>query len=116
MRRATCQTARGWRYAQGIDERPHVTLLRLIVYNALRHKLRTVLTVLGLAIAVLAFPMPLAYRDRISQVPGITAVTYADWFGGVYIDEKNFFAQFGVDDDTCFRVFPEYRVAPDQME
>lgn len=125
-----------------------MTLVRLIVYNALRHKLRTLLTVLGLAIAVLAFamlrtmvdawyagvnasqqnrlitrsavslafPLPLAYRDRIAQVPGITAVTYADWFGGVYIDEKNFFAQFGVDDDTWFRVFSEYRVPPDQME
>ncbi|MEW6681609.1 MAG: ABC transporter permease [Nitrospirota bacterium] len=125
-----------------------MTLLRLIVYNALRHKLRTVLTVLGLAIAVLAFamlrtmvdawyagvnasqqnrlisrnavslafPLPLAYRDRIAQVPGITAVTYGDWFGGVYIDEKNFFAQFGVDADTWFRVYPEYRVPPDQMD
>jgi putative ABC transport system permease protein len=118
------------------------------VYNALRHKLRTSLTVLGLAIAVLAFAMlrtmvdawyagvnasqqnrlitrnavslafslPLAYRDRIAQVPGITAVSYADWFGGVYIDEKNFFAQFGVDVATWFQVFSEYRVPPEQMD
>jgi putative ABC transport system permease protein len=125
-----------------------MTLLRLIVYNALRHKLRTLLTVLGLAIAVLAFamlrtmvdawyagvnasqqnrlvtrnavslafPLPLAYRDRIAGVSGITAVSYADWFGGVYIDEKNFFAQFAVDADTWFRVFSEYRVPPDQMD
>ncbi len=125
-----------------------MTLFRLIVYNALRHKLRTALTVLGLAIAVLAFAMlrtmvdawyagvnasqqnrlitrnavslafslPLAYRDRIAQVPGITAVSYADWFGGVYIDEKNFFAQFGVDPATWFQVFTEYRVPPDQMD
>lgn len=125
-----------------------MTLLRLIVYNALRHKLRTSLTVLGLAIAVLAFAMlrtmvdawyagvdasqqnrlitrnaislafslPLAYRDRITQVPGVTAVSYGDWFGGVYIDEKNFFAQFGVDAATWFQVYSEYQVPPDQMD
>ncbi len=125
-----------------------MTSLRLIVRNAGRHKLRTALTVLGLAIAVLAFAilrtvvgawyagveasqqnrlvtrnavslafsLPVAYRDRIAQAPGVTEVSYGNWFGGVYLDEKNFFAQFAVDAPTWFRIFSEYHVAPDQME
>jgi putative ABC transport system permease protein len=39
-------------------------------------------------------PLPLPYRDRLQRIPGITSVTFASWFGGVYQDEKNFFAQF----------------------
>ncbi len=123
-----------------------MTSLSFIVRNAGRHKLRTALTVLGLAIAVLAFamlrtvvaawyagveasqqnrlvtrnavslafPLTVAYRDRIAQAPGVTEVSYGNWFGGVYIDEKNFFAQFAVDTPTWFRVYSEYHVPPDR--
>jgi putative ABC transport system permease protein len=42
-------------------------------------------------------PLPLAYRDRLLRTPGVTQVTFANWFGGVYQDEKNFFAQFAID-------------------
>jgi putative ABC transport system permease protein len=56
-------------------------------------------------------PLPLAYRDRIAKVPGIKALTYASWFGGVYQDPKYFFPQFAIDDSTYLDVFPEFEVA-----
>jgi putative ABC transport system permease protein len=31
-------------------------------------------------------PLPLPYRDRILRIPGVSAVTFASWFGGVYQD------------------------------
>ncbi len=64
----------------------------------------------------LIMPLPFSYRDRILGVPGVSGVTYATWFGGVYQDEKNFFPQFAVDKDTWFDVYSEYRVGKDQRE
>jgi putative ABC transport system permease protein len=55
-------------------------------------------------------PFPLAYRDKIAQIPGIKALTYASWFGGVYQDPKNFFPQFAIDVATYRDVFPEFQI------
>jgi putative ABC transport system permease protein len=53
-------------------------------------------------------PLPISYRDRILQVRGVSGITYATWFGGVYQDERNFFPQMAVDPDTWFDLYPEY--------
>src|SRR5437870_6442607 len=48
----------------------------------------------------LIFPIPLPYRNEIARVPGVTAVSWANWFGGVYgepNDFKNFWPRFAVD-------------------
>ena len=42
----------------------------------------------------LVFPLPISYRDKIRQINGVKLVSYGNWFGGNYIDEKNFFANF----------------------
>ncbi|MBI1394847.1 MAG: FtsX-like permease family protein [Betaproteobacteria bacterium] len=123
-------------------------LLRLVIRNALRHKLRTVLTIVGLVVAVLAFgllgtvvdawyagaegasstrlvtrnavslsfPLPITYREKIRRVDGVTAVSTANWFGGVYVSERNFFPQFAVAGETYFRLYPEYVVREDDMK
>jgi putative ABC transport system permease protein len=123
-------------------------VMKLILKNMLRHKLRTALTILGIAIAVSAFgllrtvltawnlgveasaadrlitrqavsfifPLPLAYRDRIASVKGVELVTFANWFGGVYIDKKQFFARIAVDAETFFDAYRELLVPPDQLE
>ena len=57
--------------------------------------------------ASLVFPLPLAYRERLVQVPGVTGVSYGNWFGGFYQDPKNQFAQFAMDVPTMFDLFPE---------
>src|ERR1700694_4575434 len=124
---------------------PPVYLLRLILKNALRHKLRTTLTVAGIAVAItafgllrtivdawyaganasssarlvtrnalsLTFSLPLTYVQRIRQVPGVGSVSWANWFGGVYITERNFFPQFAIDAPTYLDMYPEYLLAPE---
>jgi putative ABC transport system permease protein len=59
-------------------------------------------------------PLPLSYRDRLLRMPGVTQVTFANWFGGVYQDEKNFFAQFAIDREHYRQMFPEFVIADDQ--
>jgi putative ABC transport system permease protein len=61
-------------------------------------------------------PLPIAYRDRLARVPGLKEVTFASWFGGVYQDEKNFFAQFAVDPDGYRAMYPEFVLPDDQWE
>jgi putative ABC transport system permease protein len=50
-------------------------------------------------------PLPLAYVEKVRQLPGVTAVTWSNWFGGIYKDRKNFFAQFAIDPATGIDVF-----------
>lgn len=49
--------------------------------------------------------LPLSYAARIQQVPGVTRVTWSNWFGGIYKDRKNFFAQFAIDAQSALEVF-----------
>jgi putative ABC transport system permease protein len=119
-------------------------LLKLLFKNAFRRKLRTALTLLSIAIAIMAFgllrtvvsawysgvesssatrlitrnavslvfPLPLAYKDRIRQVDGVTRVSYGNWFGGIYIDRKNFFPNFAVEPNSYLDLYPEYVFPP----
>lgn len=123
-------------------------LLRLVLRNCFRHPLRTLLTVLGIIVAItafgllrttidawyagadassasrlivrnknsLTFSLPLYYRAKIQQVEGVGAVSYADWFGGVYIDRKNFFPQFAVDPATYLPLYPEFVIPPAELK
>jgi putative ABC transport system permease protein len=58
--------------------------------------------------------MPLSYRDKILRIPGVKVVTHNNWFGGTYIDEKNFFPQFVIDPQSQREVYPEL-VVPDEQ-
>ena len=123
-------------------------LFKLLLRNSMRHKLRSVLTIFGVGVAVMAFallqtvvsawyagveasaanrlitrhavsfvfPLPLAYRDRIAQVPGVNKVTFASWFSGVYIDKNQFFARLAVDSETFFDVYSEFLIDKAQFE
>ncbi|ACM20710.1 ABC transporter, membrane protein [Geotalea daltonii FRC-32] len=121
-------------------------LIKLIIRNAFRHKLRSLLTVLGVAIAILAFgllrtlvglwylgveqssatrlvtrnaislvfSLPISYKDRIRQIDGVKQVSYGNWFGGVYINEKNFFPNFAVEPQSYLELYPEFVLSPEQ--
>ena len=54
----------------------------------------------------LVFSLPVNYAQKIRQVPGVTSVAWANWFGGVYITESNFFPQFAIDGATLSRHVP----------
>ena len=124
-------------------------LFRIILRNLSRHKLRMLLTILGLALAVMAFavirslvdsfyastkaippdrlvtrssvsivfPLPIAYKEKIERVPGVQAVVYGNWFGGLYNNDfKNFFPSFAVGPANYLDVYSEYVIPPDQKE
>jgi putative ABC transport system permease protein len=62
----------------------------------------------------LVFPLPIAYKDKIRQVPGVKFVSWGNWFGGIYIEEKNFFPNFAVEPRSYLELYPEYVLPEDQ--
>lgn len=62
----------------------------------------------------LVFPLPVSYKEKIRQIHGVKFVSCAYWFGGIYIDEKNFFANFAVEPKSFLKLYPEYILPPDQ--
>jgi putative ABC transport system permease protein len=62
----------------------------------------------------LIFPLPISYKDKIRQVEGVKSVSYGNWFGGIYIDEKHFFANYAVDPKTYLEIYPEIILPPHQ--
>jgi putative ABC transport system permease protein len=125
-----------------------VKYLRLVFANLGRHKLRSILTIASVALALflfaslrsvtttlaataqfggarrlvalnatgLVFPLPLAYANRIKAMPGVTNVSWANWFGGRYGDGKTFFANFAVDPETYLAIYPEIVLPADQRQ
>ena len=59
----------------------------------------------------LVFPLPINYAQKIRQIEGVTAVSWMNWFGGIYITESNFFPQFAIDGPTYLDMYPEFRLA-----
>ncbi|MDQ1278583.1 MAG: putative transport system permease protein [Thermodesulfobacteriota bacterium] len=119
-------------------------ILKILFRNAFHSKLRSGLTILGIAVAILAFgllrtvisswyagveaastsrlvtrnaisilfTLPLSYNEKIRQHEGVKMVSYGNWFGGIYIDEKNFFPNFCVEPRTYLAIYPEFVLAP----
>jgi putative ABC transport system permease protein len=111
----------------------------LVLRNLFRHKLRTLLTALGIVVAIasfgilrtivdawyaganasssarlvtrssvsLVFPLPLTYAQKLRQVDGVESVAAVNWFGGVYISERNFFPQFAIQAPAYLAMYPE---------
>lgn len=63
----------------------------------------------------LIMPLPVSYLERLRATEGVSLVTHNTWFGGVYQDPSNFFAQIAVEPESFLQVYPEYRVPPDQL-
>ena len=59
----------------------------------------------------LGFVLPVAHQQRIATVPGVKAVMPFSWFGGIYKDEKNFFANFAVDATKLRDVMTELKMS-----
>jgi putative ABC transport system permease protein len=54
--------------------------------------------------------------QRIQSVPGVTAVTSNDWFGGYYRDPKNTIVSYPVDPVRYFKVFPDWKLPKEQLD
>jgi putative ABC transport system permease protein len=49
--------------------------------------------------------LPQDYQPKIVAVPGVKDVTKFQWFGGLYQDTTQFFAQFGIDHTNFFSMY-----------
>lgn len=61
-------------------------------------------------------PLPRSYLTRIEQVTGVEAAAASSWFGGIYQDPKNFFAQIAVDPEDYLDLYPEFLVSKEVRE
>ncbi len=61
-------------------------------------------------------PLPLSYQGRIRTVEGVKDITHANWFGGIYKDQRNFFANMAVDPESWLRIYPEVAMPDDQKK
>jgi putative ABC transport system permease protein len=64
----------------------------------------------------LFFQMPISHAETIKGTPGVQELTWANWFGGVYKDPQNFFAQFAIDAESYLRVYPEILLTPEERQ
>jgi putative ABC transport system permease protein len=62
-------------------------------------------------------PLPASYENQIRQIPGVTDIAHANWFGGYYQDVRNQFATFATDPESWLRVYPkEFELPEDQKK
>jgi putative ABC transport system permease protein len=59
--------------------------------------------------------LPQSLRSRIAAVPGVRDVAYANWFGGIYQDPKNFVFSYAVS-PNYLDVYPEIKLSPAQRK
>jgi putative ABC transport system permease protein len=64
----------------------------------------------------LIFSMPTSHANGIRNTPGVRDLTWANWFGGIYKDPQNFFAQFAVEPESYLRMYPEFILTPEQKQ
>ena len=120
--------------------------VNLVWSNLNRKKVRTLLTLLSIAVAFLLFgylaairvalssgvdvagadrlivrhkvsiiqQLPESYEARIEQIPSVADATHATWFGGIYQEPKNFFAQMPVKPEEFLEMYPEYLITEEE--
>ena len=64
----------------------------------------------------LIMPLPVSYLARLNTTEGVTMATHNTWFGGVYQDPSNFFAQIATEPEPFMKLYPEFHLPPDQMK
>ena len=62
----------------------------------------------------LVFSLPISYQERIRRIDGVASVSYANWFGGVYVTEKNFFPNFAIEPSSYLALYPEFVLSPEE--
>ena len=105
------------------------TLLSIFVAFLLFGILMTIRTAFGLGIEIagldrlvlinkvsLIIPLPLSYQRQLQQVPGVALATHQTWFGGIYQDPANFFANMAVEPEPFMKVYPEFKVPAEQVK
>jgi putative ABC transport system permease protein len=60
------------------------------------------------------FSMPTSHADIIKSTPGVQDLAWASWFGGIYKDPQNFFAQLAIEPESYLRLYPEIILSPEE--
>lgn len=60
--------------------------------------------------------IPVSYLQDILRTPGVADAVDCTWFGGSYQDKPNQFATFATDLDEYLKLYPEFKVPPDQLK
>lgn len=61
-------------------------------------------------------PLPVSYMPRMQAIDGVDTVIHQTWFGGIYQDPKNFFAQMPVEPDELLDMYPEYLLSDEERD
>ncbi len=64
----------------------------------------------------LVYNLPMTYKARVGAIPGVQTTVMNAWFGGIYRDPKNFFANFATEAEPFLSIYPEIMLPPDQKE
>jgi putative ABC transport system permease protein len=64
----------------------------------------------------LATVMPISYRQKILQIPGVREAMVTQWFGGIYKEPKNVFARFAIEPSRIFMLYPEYKTSEEEKK
>jgi hypothetical protein len=64
----------------------------------------------------IVFSLPEAYYQKLTSIEGVKSVSWAAFFGGIYLDPSDFFPQFAIDAESYLAMYPELQIPEDQME
>lgn len=105
------------------------TLLSLFIAFVLFGLLMTVRTAFSFGVDVagldrlilihkvsLIMPLPISYKPQLEQTPGVAIVSHQTWFGGVYQDPSNFFANIAVEPESFLQIYREFEIPPEQVK
>jgi len=58
--------------------------------------------------------LPQSYEAKIERIDGVDNAVHSTWFGGIYQEPKNFFAQMPMVPEELFDMYPEYIISDEQ--
>ncbi len=64
----------------------------------------------------LADMMPMSYKEKIKRIPGVEYVVPMQWANGIYREQASFFANFAVEPEHVFDVYPEQVIVPEEFQ
>jgi len=55
--------------------------------------------------------LPQSYEAKMERIDGVDNATHTTWFGGIYQQPRNFFAQLAIVPEELFDMFPEFVIS-----
>jgi len=65
--------------------------------------------------AGLAYPIPIAYKQRVVTLPHVEVVVPESWFGGVYHEVSDQFPNLAADPEDVDKMWPDWGISPEQF-